>query len=297
MPVRKTRKQEKIPVPGASQCHPRVGNRNPPGGCFPTEVLLRGLPKEGGAGKTGSRKAPKNRKALLKRVAEHLGVKPTDQRTLLHNLPLSDEEKRDLAAKWLRPAMPEGWRDDPDMWLDSNNIRDVMNQYEEAYPEFEFLGPFPIDFAARDPYNENVTSKAGDQCLIGEMCSLDLEDLARRGKEKVGIVYNLDPHYKNGSHWVANYIDIPKKVCYYFDSYGMKPPRQIDRFMQWLSIQEPKIKLGFNGRRFQKSDSECGMYCMYFLDRMLEGDNFLRFCRRAPPDRYMLDFRDWMFST
>jgi hypothetical protein len=77
----------------------------------------------------------------------------------------------------------------------------------------------------------------------------------------------------------------------------MEPPKQIYKFMQWLGIQEPQIKLGWNGRRFQYSDSECGMYSMYFLDRMNAGEDFLKFCRRAPPDRFMLDMRDWMFST
>jgi hypothetical protein len=214
---------------------------------------------------------------------------------MLNALPLGDQEKADLAKKWLRPAMPEAWKSDPDMWLDSNNIKDVMNQYEEADPSFKFLGPFPIDFAAADPYERG--SEGHDKCLIGEMCALDFDKEMLKGKTKIGIIYNLDPHYKDGSHWVANFINIPQKKCYYFDSYGMEPPKQIYKFMQWLGIQEPQIKLGWNGRRFQYSDSECGMYSMYFLDRMNAGEDFLKFCRRAPPDRFMLDMRDWMFST
>jgi len=191
--------------------------------------------------------------------------------------------------------MPKAWKDDPDMWLDSNNIRDVMQQYEEARPDFKFLGPYPIDFAAPDPYTKG--SKEKGQCLISEMCSLDLDKESVKGKDHIGIIFNLDTHDKGGSHWIANYINIPQKSCYYFDSYGMKPPKQIYKFMQWLGIQEPEIKLGFNGRRFQKRNTECGMYCMYFLDRMLAGEDYLKFCRRAPPDSFMLDMRDWMFST
>jgi hypothetical protein len=267
--------------PGPNQCHPRIKNR-PADGCLPRSVL------EGSARKLG---LPLT-KSLLSGLAAAVGVDPTKQRSLLMKLPLSDQEKADLAQRWLRPAMPADWKEDPDMWLDSNNIRDVMKQYEEARSDFKFLGPYPIDFAARDPY-----VKGEDKCMIGEMCALDLDAESMKGKKYIGIVYNLDPHYKGGSHWVANFIDIPRGRCYYFDSYGMKPPKQVYAFMQWLGIQKPEICLGWNGRRFQHSNSECGMYSMYFIDRMLAGESFLKFCRRAPPDRFMLDMRDWMFST
>jgi hypothetical protein len=276
------------PLPGPNQCHPRIGTARPPDGCLPPKILDEasrklGLGMQGGAGKS--------RGQLLKRLADHLKIPATNQRSLLNALPISEEEKKKLAAQYLRPSIPESWKEDPDMWLDSLNIRDVMKQYEEARPDFRFLGPYPIDFAAQDP---NIKQK---ECLIQEMCDLNLKQEASRGKKHIGIIYNLDPHYKNGSHWVAAYINIPKKQCYYFDSYGMKPPRQIYKFMQWLTLQEPNLELGWNGREFQKSDSECGMYTMYFLDRMMNGEPYLKFCRRAPPDRFMLDLRDWMFST
>ena len=168
-----------------------------------------------------------------------------------------------------------------------------MKQYEEAYPQFDFMGPFPIDFAAPDPYK-----KAGDkQCLIREICDLRMEKALKDGKRSIGIIYNLDPHFKDGSHWVASYIDIPNHRCYYFDSYGYEPPKQIATFMKWLTTQDPKMKLMYNARRFQHSDSECGMYSMYFVIRMLAGDEFRPFCRRQPKDSVMLDLRDWLFST
>ena len=275
-------------APGPNQCHPRIGKGIY---CIPKSVLERASEKLGlGKGQFGG----------VKEIAAHLGVNPADQRTLLMSLPLPPLEKVRIAAQNLRPPMPLDWKDDPDKWLDSNNIRDVMKQYEEARKDFKFLGPYPIDFASADPY---LNTPAGsiipikDKCLIGEMCTLNLKAEAAAGKKHIGIIYNLDPHYKNGSHWIANYINIPKKQCYYFDSYGLKPPKQIYKFMQWLGIQEPTIKLGWNGKRFQHSQSECGMYSMYFIDRMLAEEPFLKFCRRAPPDRFMLDMRDWMFST
>jgi len=261
-----------VRLAGPEQCHPRVGDQRPLHGCLPLHILQK-------AG-----------------IDQHQSAQTHDQYSLLMKLPLTQDEKVALAKEYLRHIQPAAWKSDPDAWLDSNNIRDVMKQYEEARPDFKFLGPYPIDFAARsDSSAENKGSS--NQCLIGEMCGLNLEEERKKGKKYIGIIYNLDPHYKSGSHWVANCINLEKKSCFYFDSYGMKPPKEVYRFMQWLTIQEPTIQLGYNGRRFQRLNSECGVYCLYFIIRMLDGEDFLHFCRRAPPDRFMLDLRDWLFST
>jgi len=282
-------KAKKNIYPGPEQCHPRVGDTKPEGGCLPLETM-----KEA-ATTLGIEHTSLDPKELLEEVAKKVDVDPKHQRSLLEALPFSEEKRKELSRLWLRPAQPSSWKKDPDMWLDSTNIRDVMKQYEEAREDFRFLGPYPIDFAAQDPYDTKDNKEK--KCLIGEMCALDLEKEIVKGKVHIGIIFNLDPHYKDGSHWVGLYIHITKKRCYYFDSYGLKPPKQIYNFMQWLSLQEPSIELGWNGRKFQFSNSECGMYSMYFIDRMISGEPFLHFCRRAPPDSFMLDMRDWIYST
>lgn len=238
--------------------------------------------------------------ALRAGIEKVLRVSPGAERSLLNALPIAPQEKADLARRYLRPAMPAGWREDPDMWLDSNNIAAVMNQYEEAYPQFEFMGPFPIDFAAPNPYEGGA--RAGGpatqkKCLMNEICELRVQKALSNGTKAIGIVYNLDPHFKSGSHWVSNYIDIAAHRCYYFDSYGMAPPPQVAKFMRWLTTQDPKMRLEYNSRRLQYSDTECGIYSIYFIVRMLQGDRFVDITRRRPKDADMLDLRDWLFST
>jgi hypothetical protein len=276
------KKKKTHAFPGPNQCHPRVGKAEEQYNCLPLTVIQEVSRKMGIETATVDVVA----------MAKQMGVNSDDKLTFMKGLPLPEETKASLAKQWFRPEMPVGWKSDPDMWLNSDDIRKVMEQYEEAFPHFKFLGPFPIDFAAPDPYGGQ-----GKKCLNTEMCELNMRKELLHNKTMIGIIYNTDPHYKGGSHWIANFLDIVKKKCYYFDSYGMKPPKQIYRFMQWLGIQEPKISLAWNGRRFQYSNTECGMYCMYFLDRMIAGEPFLRFCRRSPPDKFMLDMRDWMFST
>jgi hypothetical protein len=246
----------------------------------------------GGAGLQGGNRRSKDLLRMRNEIAIKLNVNSEDEASFINALPINAAEKLRLKKNYLRPTQPDSWKGDPDMWLDSNNIRDVMSQYEEDRKDFKFLGPYPIDFAAPDPYKEDEN----DKCLIGEMCSLDIQGLRSKGKDKVGIIYNLDPHYKSGSHWVANYIDLTKNHCYYFDSYGMEAPKQVQKFMQWLTLQEPKMKLAYNARRFQFRGSECGMYSMYFIIRMLMGEAFRPFCRRAPRDGAMLTLRGWLFS-
>jgi len=290
---RGTKKKSTQPDPGPSQCHPSIGRKTAPFGCLPIEILKSVASKL----KLNPGIDPVQ---LRGEIQNKLSLKTPGERTFLNALPLTNHQKTILATQYLRPAAPKEWTNDPDMWLDSNNIADVMNQYEVARTkngkkEFEFMGPFPIDFAAPDPYNNSGEKK----CLQKEICEIRVQKAMENGVKSIGIVYNLDPHYKSGSHWVANYIDIEGNTCYYFDSYGVEPPQQVATFMKWLSSHNPSnpMKLQYNKRRLQFSDTECGMYCIYMIIRMLEGDKFLQITRRKPKDSDMLDFRDWIFST
>lgn len=284
--IRKNKTRKSFPTPGPHQCHPRIGSTRPPHGCLPVTILKRAAKKVG----IVETRTPV---ALRKSLEERLNVSQGNELSFLNALPFGDTEKQYLKESYLRPEQPAKWKEDPDMWLDSTNIENVMKQYEDSHPEFEFMGPFPIDFAAPDPYVQ--TGK--QQCLIKEICALRVTEAMKNGTKYIGIIYNLDPHFKDGSHWVANFIDIPKHKCYYFDSYGYEPPKQVARFMKWLTTQDPKMQLGYNAHRFQHKDSECGMYSLYFIIRMLMGDEFRPFCRREPPDSTMLNFRNWIFST
>uniref|UniRef100_A0A6C0IJ83 Ubiquitin-like protease family profile domain-containing protein n=1 Tax=viral metagenome TaxID=1070528 RepID=A0A6C0IJ83_9ZZZZ len=269
-------------TPGPQQCHPRVGENRSSEGCIPIDILKKVADKL---------KIDSNSQDLRKQIEEKLNVKPIHEYSFVKALPLDEKEKQSLIKQYLRPKMPESWKSDPDKWLNSNDITYVMEQYEEAFPAFEFMGPHPIDFAAPDPYTKD------GKCLINEMCEIRVTNALKEGTESIGVIYNLDPHFKGGSHWVAVYIDLKHHKTYYFDSYAIEPPKQIATFMKWLTTQDSEMKLFYNGNRFQKGGSECGMYSMYFIIRMLEGDDFQAFSRTKPPDSFMLDLRDWMFST
>jgi hypothetical protein len=217
-----------------------------------------------------------------------------NERCLVENSHLSYRDKKNLLSTYFRPAMPKAWKNDPDMWLNSDDIQNVMRQYEKAYPEFRFLGVVPIDFSAPDPYSRS--SSSAEKCMNDQFCHVDIAAERMAGRKILGAIFNLDPHYKGGSHWVSLAIDLKRNKVYYFDSYGIAPPPQVARFMRYLTLQDPHFVLESNGRRFQFSDTECGMYSLYFLIRMIKGANFKKFVRNPIPDKWMLAFRNILFD-
>jgi hypothetical protein len=229
------------------------------------------------------------------KLFQSVGCKSGEEHCLLDRAPLNDDLKKKLRKEYLRPRRPKQWDEDPDMWLDNFNIGAVMKQYEYAYPWFKFLGVFPIDFSAPDPYRQNGRI----QCLYRETCELNLETEYKNGIHGIGMIFNLDPHFRGGSHWVGLYIDlknIKRPFVAYFDSYGFKVPPLIARFMRSFKLQIKTCELGFNARRFQYGHSECGMFSMYFIICMICGISFKDFCKDSISDDYMLQLRKILFS-
>jgi hypothetical protein len=202
---------------------------------------------------------------------------------------IDSSEKKKL-LQLFRPSRPAAWKKNPREWLDSYNIEDVLNQYEDAHPEFEFIGPVPIDFA----------KEMNGQCVVDELCKLNLAETYAKGTRKIGIVFNLDEHDQPGSHWMCAYIDVPggdhEGAMYYFDSYGMRPPTRIADFMKECGRQGCTT-LMYNDISFQKKESECGMYCLYCILCLLKGKTFVEVCENAIDDDTMIKFRTMLFLS
>ena len=163
-----------------------------------------------------------------------------------------------------------------------------MNQYEAAYPAYEFIGPVPIDFDAKDG--------AWGRCIVDEMCKLDIREAAKKGTTMIGVIYNLDPHDEPGSHWVCSFVDIPRASAYYFDSYGYPPPPEVETFLKRCRDQGCK-HVYYNDIRHQRKGSECGMYCLFVLICLLKGRSFYDICSKVVDDDTMNSFRDVLFAT
>ena len=169
-----------------------------------------------------------------------------------------------------RPEMPNKWKDNKNEWLTTLDIEAVMKQYEKKHNDFVFIGPVPIDF--------DKELHPG-YCVINELCKINLNKLKNNGKNKLGVIFNLDPHDKPGSHWVSMYADFDKlNEINYFDSYGLKEPKEVTTFMNRLKEQSDglgnKTNININNVRHQFKNSECGIYSIHFILKSLEGNTF-----------------------
>jgi hypothetical protein len=193
------------------------------------------------------------------------------------------------------PESPEEWKKNPNEWLSSIDILKVMSQYEKKYKCFEFMGPSPIDYDTHKLFNE---------CVWEELCHFNLEDQIKKGKTKIGIIFNLDPHYKGGSHWVSLFINIKKNLIFYFDSAGDKIPSQIKKFADEVTKQglELKKKIVFKFDQnypveHQYGNTECGIYSLFFIVHMLEDKITAYYLKKhILKDKYMEKFRKIYFN-
>lgn len=192
------------------------------------------------------------------------------------------------------PKMPNEWKKKPTTWLNTLDIMNVMKQWEKVYKNFSFIGPSPID------YDHHMVD---GECVWEELCHFNLKYYLDKGINKIGIIFNLDKHDKDGSHWVALFIDISLNKIYYFDSYGDKHPRRIKRFInkviKQFKILGMKCEYKLNTMRHQYSDSECGMYSLYFIIQLLKGNSLKKFNNmqyRKIPDKYMKRLRKKYFN-
>lgn len=73
------------------------------------------------------------------------------------------------------------------------------------------------------------------------------------------LVCNTDPSHKPGEHWIALHVD-SRRRGEYFDSFGRKPPRVIEDYMN-----EHCVDWLFNTKQLQSVvSSYCGFYCCYY---------------------------------
>jgi hypothetical protein len=275
-------------------CNPANNNST---SCFDFEALIKiakswnkDHPKD-----TDKIKIPKvnnhtNKKALWNHIDRKLRGTCTTEWCWIEQDFIRKVGNRELEVLF-RPKMPRSWRKNKYEWLSSIDIESVMSQYEDKYKDFKFIGPVPIDFDYQYEFGK---------CIVSELCKINLKNLLKNNIKKIGVIFNLDAHDKPGSHWVAMYMDLNKKVVYYFDSYGSSPPSEVQILIERLQEQSQELgfelKYDYSKIRHQYENSECGVYSIYFITQLLEEKKtFSSMQKHRIPDKVVNDKRNYFF--
>ena len=82
------------------------------------------------------------------------------------------------------------------------------------------------------------------------------------------FIYNLEPSYMGGSHWVATYVR--DNVINYFDSFGLPPFEELVNH-----AKRKNLTLLHQNQQIQNLYTlTCGYYCLYFLNEMNKGVDY-----------------------
>ena len=188
-------------------------------------------------------------------------------------------------------------------WLSTTDINNILDQYEHKYDGFLSLGAVPVDFWKLN--------------LLSSKKNFNLDEMCKDGINKLGMVINLDEHWQSGSHWVALFANLKDNKIYFSDSYGIKPTKRIIDFIKTISVwchkrnilnsndnnldtesiflsSEPNkyeqiMDIRYNKTRHQRGNSECGVYSVNFILRLLKGDTFDEIISKRIPDSFVQD--------
>ena len=193
----------------------------------------------------------------------------SEQELMYEILKMGKVDKNFKPNKIFRPKGPY----DSNKWLTNLNIDDVLKAYTNIFPELKFINAVPLD------------------CQDYKMCSLynlDFEKLYKKGKRKIGIIFNLDRVHESGSHWVGLYMNMDHNnnnddeninnypIAFFFDPVGNPPKTEIMRVInQFKKFIKNKMnieaKYEYLNKKIQNDRSECGVYCTSIMIRCIMG--------------------------
>lgn len=204
---------------------------------------------------------------IYRELSDKFGTMGKSDKQIILELFGDRVEREALEREIFAPMAPEEWAKNKVEWLSNLDIEAVMNEYEKANPDFDFLGPAPIDFAEM---------KSNGQCVEQDFCNLSIQTCLAKRKRKIGMVFNLSPSSSSGSHWVSLFVHLPL-----FPDQGTKGGSRSRK--NWMSkriqkratsvssagstgkaevkeTQTPKLVAGENGQPW----SDCTAYCFFF---------------------------------
>jgi hypothetical protein len=179
-------------------------------------------------------------------------------------------------------------------WLSNYDINAIMTIYGKLYMNFLYLGTHCENSNNIDPMNPK-------KCLVNQLCNINMNEW--NNYDIIACTFNIAKYMYVGIHWVAVLIDLRKKYIIYFDSGANQIiPENIHNFIQtvnnnYLAFTNTPLTFYQSNRSYQTTDSECGMYCLYFILTLLTTNkHWLEFQQENLTDAYIKSFRSQLFD-
>ena len=123
-------------------------------------------------------------------------------------------------------------------------------------------------------FHKNIPMSNYDLLQWCEYLNIPIKDVLSRDENtphnhmQALFIYNLEPSYINGSHWVATYVK--NGIVNYFDSFGMPPFQELVDH-----VKKKKLILLHQNNQIQNiNTTTCGYFCLYFLNEMNKGTSY-----------------------
>jgi len=207
---------------------------------------------------------------------------------------LDSSDQQTLTQFTFKPPRPMGKnKRTPNAWLSNFDISHVLAQYEVIFPDFVFLGPYPIDFA--------------EHFSLYGFSPETITTVLKKKFKRIAIVFNTGTLKSGGKHWISLFLDFrnPEKATIeYFDSVGYAPPRVINNLINTIkeSVCHANSLKCYNILEYtkqldhQKGSTECGVYSLYFITERLKGRSYADIQANEMPDNVMFEFRNKFFT-
>ena len=232
-------------------------------------------------------------KEIWNSLKENMKDVCSSERCWLNQQFMENNLSSDLTTYTFAPSAPKKWNENPNEWLTSSDILNVMKQYEHTYDNFSFIGPSPIDF------DEVIDGR----CVWPEICNFDIIKQLKKNKTRIAFIFNLDKHYMSGSHWLTLFLDINKKKLLFFNSTGDPPTKEVYKLIQRIlkqceNVETLKdIKYLENKKNHQRKNTECGIYCLYCICELLTNNKEAEyFLSHRISDKQMEELRYKFFN-
>lgn len=219
------------------------------------------------------------------------------------------------ALKALAKVKPSGPAGNTD-WLSDKNLGDVLKRMHAINPEF-----LPVQYQMSDFVDYvDETSSSDLNVDILEIKNLgntnkQFKRLIAQGLNCIGSVINTDRRGQPGRHWFCMFVDWRKSpiTVEYFNSSGDPILPSVGQWQlstcsdlkKIFPNKEVKCIDVMNGCQIQQSNTECGVFCLYYIWHRTRGipytsfttpDSWQKIIDGTDPDHAMIKFRSLLFQ-